>query len=193
MRGWSSCRGSLLTIQRRDTEAHRRGASGGYGLWQAWQAVRLSKQPRQPRPTPHPAERQLNDILGNRVSGEVRLKFGIRPEALKQVARAMHWYDRQGRPDVEKVIEELREPGTHFNEVTWVCPKFRKYLDDLEKRYRALQLKIVARHGQPTLPAWTGPREDVAEDDPRNRPASFITDGHNLQAWDSRPRREWRP
>jgi len=53
---------------------------------------------------------------------------------VQQIARIYEWYDDDGNPDVAKVREEIRKPGTHTGE-NWEDPKERR------KREREQRLK----------------------------------------------------
>ncbi len=83
-------------------EASPRGSDA---LWRAWESV---KQSFEIRKLPHPPTvKTLKDI--QRVSDN-------------QIAIIYGWYTSEGEPDLMKVEEEYREPGTHYKKESWVHP-----------------------------------------------------------------------
>jgi len=47
----------------------------------------------------------------------------------EQIARIYGWADEDGEPDFGKVLEEELEPGTHYDQKTWVHPAKRRRIE----------------------------------------------------------------
>lgn len=84
---------------------------GSTELWQAWENLITAAAQRAPEK--------------KRIEPIAELKAQDVP--VRQIAKIYDWFDRHGEPDVQKVYEELENPGTHYDPATHRTSHERKY------------------------------------------------------------------
>ena len=104
------------------------------------------------------------------VSRDEQALSQIRDDIVKNGGEASYVVADVGvESDVQRVAEELKEPGRHYRPESWVDAKAAKQQRELESEYRSVRAKIIARGGEPlAVPVGAPPA------DPRSQPASFL-------------------
>ena len=79
---------------------------------------------------------QIGDVrsIENRPVESVKA-LSIAKVSHAQIARIYGWVDETERPQLEKVVEELAKPGTHFDPKTWVNPICKRWRDDINAAF----------------------------------------------------------
>lgn len=67
------------------------------------------------------------------------LRAEPKPVPYAQIAKIYGWLDENGNPDVNKVAEEIQQPGKHFDPKTWMHKNDKKYFEELAERWKNRQ------------------------------------------------------
>jgi len=108
--------------------------SGSAEVWAAWRDVVSST-----------AERPVKNI-------ESIEQLDVEKVSDRQIAMIYGWRQSDGSPDIQKVREERKEPGKHFNRETWVHPQDAKDAAEVAARWAERQLRISDRDAMAEAP-----------------------------------------
>jgi hypothetical protein len=92
---------------------------GGNSLWAAYGVMLKGKTP----PRPHKIE-PIAQLLAERVDRQ-------------QIAKIYGWRHPDGSPNLDKLQEEINEPGKHYDPATFVHPKDKKFWEGVEEKWFA--------------------------------------------------------
>lgn len=93
-------------INAAETRPETTNPSGSQQLWEAWRRIVKAATAQVAHRKPEP----IKDLFE---------RDGV---SLQQIAKIYAWFNEFGAPDVQKVSEELANPGTHYDPTTWRHP-----------------------------------------------------------------------
>lgn len=140
---------------------------GSDDFWSAWRNVvdYFSTKPHYPRP------QSIETLLSQKV-GQM------------QIATIYGWTTANGAPDVEKVTEEIAEPGKHYKPDSWVHPakavRQRTIESEWKKRTSVREAKFDVRNDSERFGKFVPP--SLSEMVALGAPAAQIANVHKISA-----------